>query len=103
MIIDPRIKVFLSKVIPCALGILQTCFQAPKPRDKTCKAHHTASIVLVVGADKERGSGLTPLHAAALSGNVDCIKTLLAAKASVSAVSDDGRLATPIMALLSKA
>lgn len=69
-------------------------------RGKTCKPHQTASSVLVVGADKEGASGLTPLHAAALSGNVDCIKTLLAAKASVSAVSDDGRSAIPIMPLL---
>ena len=59
-------------------------------------AHQSACFVL---ADKERGSGLTPLHAAALSGNVDCIKTLLAAKASVSAISDDGRSGTPLMAL----
>ncbi|DBA78472.1 TPA: hypothetical protein ACH3X2_007961 [Trebouxia sp. C0005] len=40
--------------------------------------------------DKEAGSGLTPLHAAAMSGNVTCVNLLLEANASISTASSDG-------------
>ena len=42
-------------------------------------------------ADKERASGLTPLHAAAMSGSVACIKLLLDDGASTAALSHEGR------------
>ncbi|KAL3147418.1 hypothetical protein ABBQ38_014482 [Trebouxia sp. C0009 RCD-2024] len=54
-----------------------------------------AALLIKHGAevqDMEKGSGLTPLHAAAMAGNVDCVRMLLAAKASVSAASSNGSL-----------
>ena len=42
-------------------------------------------------SDQADGSGLTPLHAAAMSGKIECVRALLGAKASVSVESQDGR------------
>lgn len=42
-------------------------------------------------ADTADSCGVTPLHAAAMSGSVACVNLLLNAKASTSAVAYDGR------------
>ncbi|KAL0039230.1 hypothetical protein WJX77_012197 [Trebouxia sp. C0004] len=47
--------------------------------------------------DKEAGSGLTPLHAAAMSGSMACVSLLLQAKASASTASSDGSLPSALV------
>lgn len=60
----------------------------------------SVAVLLKHGAyvqDKEAGSGLSPLHAAAMSGSVACVNLLLKAKASTSAASSDGSLPSALV------